>query len=96
VGRTWQRRPKRRSPWHAKQKRMAFVLRLCCSTQGREPHASGCNRHPRMCGDKAGFERPSEAESQSRDLAATTGAAWRAYCCPWCGLFHLTTQESKE
>lgn len=93
MGRTWPRRPLRRNPAHAKEKRRAYTLRACCSTPARLPHAPGCQRHPRMCGNKAAFERPSEAAQQSRDLEGKTGVAFRVYRCPWCCLLHLTTQK---
>lgn len=95
MSKTWQRRPKRRNPIHAKQKHATNVLRTCCSTHGQEPHASTCGRHPAMCGDKAAFERGAAAKLRAKGYSAANAdgsSTWRAYECPWCGLFHLTSQ----
>jgi hypothetical protein len=46
-----------------------------------------------MCGVKAVFDFNREASAHAVQLALETGWIWRAYRCPWCELFHLTTQE---
>ncbi len=92
MGRTWQRRPKRRGAPHALRKHTIFRLRLCCRTQSREPHARECQRHPITCGDKVAFDSRGDARSHAITMAGRTDLWWRAYSCPWCGLFHLTTQ----
>lgn len=92
---TWQRRPKRRPREHGWSRHAAFRSRACCGTLSREPHAPGCDRHPLMCGDKATFDRAGEAKQQARQhaIAVTDGSTtWRAYECPFCELYHLTTQ----
>ena len=99
MGRTWERRPKRRNPAHAAAKHMEYAQRACCGTHSRQPHAAGCQRHPRMCGDKAAFERGTGARQHARahSIAGTDGSAlWRAYRCPSCELWHLTAKEGKE
>jgi hypothetical protein len=45
-----------------------------------------------MCGVKAAFDYPREAATHAAQMAAETGIPWRAYECPWCELYHLTTR----
>jgi hypothetical protein len=47
---------------------------------------------PAMCGDKVGFERRTEAEARAGRISGKTDLEMRVYRCPFCELFHLTTQ----
>lgn len=98
MSRTWRRRKDRygkpipRTPGsHPPESRRPLPLRLCCDTGAKEGHAPGCNRMPEMCGEKVGFERRTDAMKRALVIADKTDAPWRAYRCPFCELWHLTT-----
>lgn len=94
MGRTWARRPRRRSTKHALHSRDPIRLRLCCGSSSRDPHRRDCVRQTVTCGDKHPFDSPSEARRHVRVLIAKTDHGWREYECPSCGLWHLTRDLS--
>jgi len=47
-----------------------------------------------MCGDKAGFASRSTIERHAEKMADKTDREWRAYECPHCELWHLTTTNT--
>jgi hypothetical protein len=95
MGKTWDRRPRRDAP-HGRARNKLFTARECCRTHSAERHAGTCRRDPVMCGVKAAFDYEREAIKHAGEIAAETRAPWRAYRCPWCGLYHLTTTQAGE
>ena len=71
---------------------MRYAQRECCDTHSREPHRSVCLRDEAMCGAKTGFESRSAGQRKVDSLDIATGLHWRVYRCPYCGLWHLTSQ----
>lgn len=91
MSRTWERRPKRRIHPHGHQTHIEWPLRACCDTDQRHPHSRTCRRDPTMCGVKAAFSSQPDADRHGAKLESRTDFPWRAYECPFCGLWHLTT-----
>lgn len=91
MSRSWDRRARRRKAPHGRNKHAEFALRKCCNTSSRRLHAANCRRDPVMCGVKVAFETATNADAHAREVATITAAPWRAYQCPWCEMWHLTT-----
>lgn len=99
MGKTWRRRRDRRGNPLGSRKGFREAdrwakhqLRVCCDTVAREDHAPDCSRPEAMCGDKRAYEDRGRAEYRAAAIAAETGHPRRAYRCPSCNLWHLTSK----
>jgi hypothetical protein len=50
----------------------------------------------RMCRDKVAFPKAVRAEASARKIVEVGGPPMRAYSCPSCGKWHLTTQPERS
>lgn len=50
----------------------------------------------RMCGSKVAYGSPEEARAAIRSLRSKWRKPLRAYRCPICSLFHLTSQPEER
>jgi hypothetical protein len=92
MSRTWARRRRRRDPVHGQERRYAARLRLCCGTLSQESHRRACRRSEAMCGVKIAFETPAAAGRAAEKMLRKFGSPGRAYECPECGMWHLSTK----
>jgi len=94
VSKTWRRRGNEKRLYRSQGKVYPVQPRECCGTSPRQPHAKGCERHEVMCGHKKPFETKTRAEERARFLSAKDPTVrMRAYHCPDCGLWHLSSLE---
>lgn len=64
-------------------------IRTCCQTSRKDPHATGCQRGYRQCGDKVAFPDRARAVKRAAALSKEKGEAWNAYRCSQCRQHHI-------